>query len=229
MLFNRLRFVIFFGFLIFTTSVKAQFLMPAKMATSSFFRIGIKGGVNLARLETDGLVTLNGAVIKNQLQASLDTKQSYVGGIYARLGRKIFIEPEVLVSTKGGSIYVPGLSQTKQFTFTNIDVPVLLGVRWKIFHVMAGPVASYTLKTDTELNDLINLVTTKYTGTTAEIAAKTSLSYQVGGGIDLLGFTLDVRYEGNLSQLTNTLPIPTGITFSPKLNLYQVTLGYKIF
>ena len=199
------------------------------MATGSFFRIGIKGGVNLARLETDGLVTLNGAVIKNQLQASLDTKQSYVGGIYARLGRKIFIEPEVLVSTKGGSIYVPGLSQTKQFTFTNIDVPVLLGFRWKIFHVMAGPVASYTLKTDTELNDLINLVTTKYTGTTAEIAAKTSLSYQVGGGIDLLGFTLDVRYEGNLSQLTNTLPIPTGITFSPKLNLYQVTLGYKIF
>ena len=227
--FNRLRTIIFFGLLILTTSVKAQFLMPAKMATGNFFRIGIKGGVNLARLETDGLVTLNGAVIKDQLQASLDTKQSYVGGIYARLGRKIFIEPEVLVSTKGGSIYVPGLSQTKQFTFTNIDVPVLLGFRWKIFHVMAGPVASYTLKTDTELNDLINLVTTKYTGTTAEIAAKTSFSYQVGGGIDLLGFTLDVRYEGNLSQLTKTLPIPTGITFSPKLNLYQVTLGYKIF
>ena len=229
MLFTRLRSIIFFGLLILTTSVKAQFLMPAKMATGNFFRIGIKGGVNLARLETDGLVTLNGAVIKNQLQASLDTKQSYVGGIYARLGRKIFIEPEVLVSTKGGSIYVPGLSQTKQFTFTNIDVPILLGFRWKIFHVMAGPVASYTLKTDTELNDLINLVTTKYTGTTAEIAAKTSFSYQVGGGIDLLGFTLDVRYEGNLSQLTNTLPIPAGITFSPKLNLYQVTLGYKIF
>jgi hypothetical protein len=229
MLFTRLRSIIFFGLLILTTSVKAQFLMPAKMVSGNFFRIGIKGGVNLARLETDGLVTLNGAVIKDQLLASLDTKQSYVGGIYARLGRKIFIEPEVLVSTKGGSIYVPGLSQTKQFTFTNIDVPVLLGFRWKIFHVMAGPVASYTLKTDTELNDLINLVTTKYTGSTAEIAAKTSFSYQVGGGIDLLGFTLDVRYEGNLSQLTKTLPIPTGITFSPKLNLYQVTLGYKIF
>ncbi len=227
--FNSLCTLIFSGLLILTTSVKAQFLMPAKMATGNFFRIGIKGGVNLARLETDGLVTLNGAVIKDQLQASLDTKQSYVGGIYARLGRKIFIEPEVLVSTKGGSIYVPGLSQTKQFTFTNIDVPVLLGLRWKIFHVMAGPVASYTLKTDTELNDLINLVTTKFTGSTAEIAAKTSFSYQVGGGIDLLGFTLDVRYEGNLSQLTKTLPIPTGITFSPKLNLYQVTLGYKIF
>ena len=229
MLLTRLRSIIFFGLLILTTSVKAQFLMPAKMATGNFFRIGIKGGVNLARLETDGLVTLNGAVIKDQLLASLDTKQSYVGGIYARLGRKIFIEPEVLVSTKGGSIYVPGLSQTKQFTFTNIDVPVLLGLRWKIFHVMAGPVASYTLKTDTELNDLINLVTTKYTGTAAEIASKTSFSYQVGGGIDLLGFTLDVRYEGNLSQLTNTLPIPAGITFSPRLNLYQVTLGYKIF
>jgi len=229
MLITRLRSIIFFGLLILTTSVKAQFLMPAKMATGNFFRIGIKGGVNLARLETDGLVTLNGAVIKDQLLASLDTKQSYVGGIYARLGRKIFIEPEVLVSTKGGSIYVPGLSQTKQFTFTNIDVPVLLGLRWKIFHVMAGPVASYTLKTDTELNDLINLVTTKYTGSTAEIAAKTSFSYQLGGGIDLLGFTLDVRYEGNLSQLTNTLPIPAGITFSPRLNLYQVTLGYKIF
>jgi hypothetical protein len=73
------------------------------------------------------------------------------------------------------------------------------------------------------------MVTQKYVGTAAEIATKTSFSYQVGGGIDLLGFTLDVRYEGNLSQLTKTLPIPAGITFSPKLNLYQVTLGYKIF
>jgi len=199
------------------------------MATGSFFRIGIKGGVNLARLETDGIVTLNGAVIKDQLLASLDTKQSYVGGIYARIGRKVFIEPEVLLSTKGGSVYIPGLTQTKQFTFTNIDVPILLGFRWKFLHAMAGPVASYTLKTDTELNDLINMVTQKYVGTAAEIASKTSFSYQVGGGIDLLGFTLDVRYEGNLSQLTKTLPIPAGITFSPKLNLYQVTLGYKIF
>lgn len=227
--FNRLFTIIFLGLLILTTSVKAQFLMPAKMATGNFFRIGIKGGVNLARLQTDGIVTLNGAVIKDQLLASLDTKQSYVGGIYARLGRKIFIEPEVLLSTKGGSVYIPGLTQTKQFTFTNIDVPVLLGLRWKIFHVMAGPVASYTLKTDTELNDLINMVIKKYAGTAAEIASKASFSYQVGGGVDLLGFTLDVRYEGNLSQLTKTLPIPAGITFSPKLNLYQVTLGYKIF
>lgn len=229
MLITRLQPILFLGLLILTTTVKAQFLMPAKMATGNFFRLGIKGGVNLARLETDGLVTLNGAVIKDQLLASLETKQSYVGGLYARLGRTIFIEPEVLVSTKGGSVYIPGLSQTKQFTFTNIDVPVLLGFRWKLFHAMAGPVASYTLKTDTELNDLINMVTQKYVGTTAEIASKTSFSYQVGGGIDLLGFTLDVRYEGNLSQLTKTLPIPTGITFSPKLNLYQVTLGYKIF
>lgn len=229
MLFTRLRLIVFFGILFLSISVRAQFLMPAKMITGNFFRIGIKGGVNLARLETDGLITLNGAVIKDQLLASLETKQSYVGGIYARLGRKIFIEPEVLVSTKGGSIYIPGLSQTKQFTFTNIDVPILLGFRWKIFHVMAGPVASYTLKTDTELNDLINLVTKKYLGSVSEIATKTSFSYQVGGGIDLLGFTLDVRYEGNLSQLTKALPIPAGITFSPKLNLYQVTLGYKIF
>jgi len=229
MLLSHPRLIVFFGILIFNTSVRAQFLMPAKMVTGNFFRIGIKGGVNLARLETDGLVTLNGAVIKDQLLESLDTKQSYVGGIYARLGRKIFIEPEILVSTKGGSIFLPSLSQNKQFTFTNIDVPVLLGFRWKIFHVMAGPVASYTLKTDTELNDLINLVTKKYTGSISEIATKTSFSYQAGGGIDLLGFTLDVRYEGNLSQLTKNLPIPAGITFSPKLNLYQVTLGYKIF
>jgi hypothetical protein len=229
MIFIRLRPILFFGLLILTLSAKAQFLMPAKMVTGNFFRIGIKGGVNLARLETDGLVTLNGAVIKDQLLESLDTKQSYVGGIYARLGRKIFIEPEVLISTKGGSIYIPSLIQTKQFTFSNIDVPVLLGFRWKIFHIMAGPVASYTLKTDSELNDLINKVIQKYKISVPEIVTKTSFSYQAGGGIDLLGFTLDVRYEGNLSQLTKTLPIPAGITFSPKLNLYQVTLGYKIF
>ena len=196
------------------------------------FRLGIKGGINLASLKTNGIVTYNGATISNRIQESLETRQSYVGGIYARIGKTIFIEPEFLISAKGGRLNLLN-SITNQnvvnVSYTNFDMPILLGIRWKIFHIMAGPVASYTLTADNQLNEIMNQVTQKLGGTLGQVISRASYSYQVGGGIDLLGLTLDARYEGNLSTLSNAIPIPEGVTFSPKMDLFQVTLGYKLF
>jgi hypothetical protein len=37
------------------TSLSAQGLTPVRMVTGNFFRLGIKGGVNLTELKTEGL------------------------------------------------------------------------------------------------------------------------------------------------------------------------------
>jgi len=210
---------------------KAQFLMPAKKVTGSFFRLGIKGGVNMTSIKTDGIFQYNNTNYANLIKESLDTKQSYVGGIYARLGRTLFIEPELLVSAKGGTINLVNVVTNQNVvnvSYTNLDVPVLLGYKIGFFHIMAGPVASYTLSSDSNMEALITQINNKLGGSLGEIASRASFSYQAGAGIDLLGLTLDVRYEGNLTQLANTIPIPAGITFSPKLNVWQATLGIKI-
>ncbi|MHA8077175.1 porin family protein [Aquirufa sp. TARAVU-A1A] len=208
-----------------STQVSAQFLMPAKKITGNFFRLGIKGGVNMASLKTEGL-TYNG--LGNYVVENLNAKTGYVAGAYMRLGRKIYIEPELLVSYKNGSINVLKSLSTQSLQldikYVSLDVPILIGYRLGPLHVMAGPVASYSLNADNSIAEAIgtNL------GSLQAATTKAYFSYTAGAGIDLLGLTLDVRYEGNFTDLSKTIPLPQGVNFSQKASLWQATLGMKI-
>ncbi|MEY4955592.1 MAG: hypothetical protein RI981_1677 [Bacteroidota bacterium] len=219
-------FLLLFGSLSgISTQVSAQFLMPAKKITGNFFRLGIKGGVNMASLKTEGL-TYNG--IGNYVVENLNAKTGYVAGAYMRLGRKIFVEPELLVSYKNGSINVLKSLSTQSLQldikYVSLDVPILVGYRLGPLHVMAGPVASYSLNADNSIAEAIgtNL------GSLQSATTKAYFSYTAGAGIDLLGLTLDVRYEGNFTDLSKTIPLPQGVNFSQKASLWQATLGMKI-
>ena len=210
---------------LFASRASAQFLMPVKKVTGNFFRLGIKGGVNMASLKTEGL-TYNG--LSNYVVENLNAKTGYVAGAYMRLGRKIYIEPELLVSYKNGSINVLKSLSTQSLQldikYVSLDVPILIGYRLGPLHVMAGPVASYSLNADNSIAEAIgtNL------GSLQAATTKAYFSYTAGAGIDLLGFTLDVRYEGNFTDLSKTIPLPQGVNFSQKASLWQATLGMKI-
>ena len=65
-------------------------------------------------------------------------------------------------------------------------------------------------------------------GTLSNAVTNAYFSYTAGAGIDLLGFTLDVRYESNLTDLSKTIPLPSGVNFSQKASSFQATLGMKI-
>jgi hypothetical protein len=220
------RFILLVGCLISISSgVSAQFLMPVKKVTGNFFRLGFKGGVNMATLKTEGL-TYNG--LGNYVVENLNAKTGYVAGAYMRLGRKIYIEPELLVSYKNGSINVLKSLSTQSLQldikYVSLDVPILIGYRLGPLHVMAGPVASYSLNSDNTISEAIgaNL------GSLQAATTKAYFSYTAGAGIDLLGLTLDVRYEGNFTDLSKTIPLPQGVNFSQKASLWQATLGMKI-
>ena len=108
------------------------------------FTLGIRGGVNLAQLKTDFKTQSFG----DNLQQSLDTKLGYVGGIYARIGKKFFIQPELIFSAKGGSINVlksGSTTQTFDIEYTNFDIPLLLGVKAGPIRINAGPMASFKI------------------------------------------------------------------------------------
>ncbi|MCL6101574.1 MAG: hypothetical protein M1292_03675, partial [Bacteroidetes bacterium] len=51
--------------------------------------------------------------------------------------------------------------------------------------------------------------------------------YQLGAGVDVLMFTLDVRYEWGLSKSFDTTNL--GSNFTSKGNTFTVSLGFKIF
>ncbi len=209
---------------VFVAPIRAQLLMPVRKATGNFFRFGIKGGVSLTNLTLDGL-TVDG--VSDYVAKSMAAKNGYVGGVYARLGRRVFFQPELLAGIKYAKVNVLnaalGLDKKVEIGYTSVDIPLMLGYRLGPLHVMAGPVASYSVTPNTTFSQLKAL-----NGTLSDAATNAYFSYTAGAGIDLLGFTLDVRYESNLTDLSKTIPLPSGVNFSQKASSFQATLGMKI-
>lgn len=190
------------------------------------FTFGIRGGVNFSQLKTDSQQSV-GVNIKQ----SLDTKTGYVGGIYARIGTKIFLQPELIFSAKGGSINVlpqnGTTTQTVAIEYTNLDVPLLIGFKFGPLRLNAGPVASFKIS-DKGLNDELK----KYSSNVGESFKNASYGYQAGAGVDLGSFCLDLRYEGSLSDISSgdfKDNLMNKVNFSQRSNLWQVTLGLKLF
>jgi Outer membrane protein beta-barrel domain len=207
------------------------------------FMVGIKGGANLStlsmgnflttRYNTNGVPMLNynGQVVSDNLRQSLDSQTGYAGGVFMRFGRNLYIQPELLFSTKRATFEVvkndrpdrPTIEEVST-TINTIDLPVLIGLKGGPFRINAGPVASLRVGQNQSYREAIQQYTA---GSANDALAQTMWGYQVGGGIDLGRLSLDVRREGMLSDLasiqTDNAPL------RQKLNSWQVTVGLKIF
>jgi hypothetical protein len=185
------------------------------------FQLGIKGGVNVSKIYTDE------GSFKNNFNESLDTKTGYSFGAYARFGKKLYLQPEVMFATKGGKIdVVPlggGSPVSVNIKTSNIDIPILVG--YKLFNrlrINAGPVASIKINEDGKFLDELKAVTAN----PDEAFEKSTFGYQAGVGIKLLGFDIDLRKDGSLSDVSSKQF--DGNQFSQRLSGWQLTIGRKI-
>lgn len=184
--------------------------------------VGIKGGVNLTNIYTDA------GSLSNNVKESLDSRTGFVFGVWGRVGQKVFLQPEVLVASRGGEVEIQpsggGNSQFVDIKYTNLDIPVLIGFRpVKFLRVMAGPVATLKLNEDKKLRDALG----DYTSNTGDIFKNATYGYQVGVGVNLLGFELDLRKDGSLSDI-NINQFAGDPQFSQRANGWQLTLAKKI-
>lgn len=194
----------------------------AQESKGSIFSLSLKGGVNLSSIETKA------SSFSNFIDQNKEQTQGFVFGASARLGRKFFIQPEVLVSQKGGNFGVkaPNVNASYDLKFTSVDVPILFGLRLGRLHFLGGPVAGYRVQENEAVRDALK---TYYSYVkTGDVLSKSTLSYQVGAGITLLGLTLDVRYEGGLTNLLKDLNLPSNIQLEQRPSLIQATLGFKL-
>jgi hypothetical protein len=188
-----------------------------KHSRADYFRIGIKGGVNLSSVKVASL------------SANLENKTGYQLGAFARIGRTVFFQPEVYFAAKEVNVDVLNSLTTNQgvvgFSQKSLDVPLLLGVKLGPLRVMAGPVATYAISASTNPDAAVK---SYFSGTTQEIINRSSFSYQAGVGFDILNLSLDLRYEGAMSELKNTVAVPNGFNYSQKPSYYQATIGFRI-
>jgi hypothetical protein len=214
----------------------------------SKFAFGIKGGINLSKLSMGDVFTTryddlgnpylgyDGKQVKDNLKSSLDTKTGYVGGIYARFGRTLFLQPEILVSTKGGAFEIIKhdnnipVTQTVKIKYSNIDVPLLIGLKGGPLRILAGPVTSFRIGDNQRLRDALQ----RYTSSNFNDAmAEATFGYQFGAGLDIGKISLDVRKEGSFTNISS-FPSSNGEAshasdVKQKMKSWQVTLGIRLF
>lgn len=165
---------------------------------------GLKGGINY---------NSNGQVFDNVAMAAQDPDKAmgYHFGFYAKQDfEKWYIRPE-LFYTKTSSNY-----EIAKFDMQKLDLPVLVGVKFgSVFSVFGGPSVQYIL--DTKLEDI----------SLSNVANALTLGLNVGVGVQISNFGVDLRYERGLSQneadfvgvggMIDTRPDQIILSFSVKL------------
>ncbi len=177
-------------------------LMAGTITAQPIFDLGLKGGFNCSKI----------SLSHSDYNESTITKMHY--GAFARLGiSKIFIQPEVYFTKKGGEFKLKDVSS--KFDYSAVDVPVLLGFKFldvKTFslHAMAGPVFGFV--TDKKID------TSEFS---KEYFEDNYCGIQYGIGADILFLTIDLRMEQG-SKVFEQLNV------KGKNNNFMVTVGIKL-
>ncbi len=192
------------------------------------FTFGLKAGVNYSELVYNSLSVSNGNAF--DLSTSNGRGWGLAAGGFFRVGRTIFIQPEIMFSQKGGRYMIGktgGTVNARQvdIKFSNIDFPVLVGVKIaRVFRINAGPVITFSTSDNGNLGDTFD----QYSGD-RNYFKKGLIGYQAGVGLDIGKFVFDLRYEGNVRDVIRidfVNPSNQG-QFLSKSNLFQATVGFK--
>jgi hypothetical protein len=188
--------------------LSAMLLIAASISASAQFSLGVKGGVNFSKINTDNL--------------GESTKTGYQAGLFARFGGGVYLQPEVYLSSTGGKFN--SSSATGNYSgdvkFTNLNVPLLLGFKFGEknlnFRVMGGPI--YTSILDKKQSYSAN-----FGAAYADFGnyKNSTLGYQAGAGVDIGAITADLRYEGDLTDIDRN--------YGQRQNLWALSVGFKFF
>ena len=173
---------------------------------------GPKIGVNLSSMTTSP-----GVAISDQLKTGYDL------GAFLRIGSKCYFQPELLYSTSGVKFSNVPVGSPSNIDLHSINVPLMFGARLvnlKVanIRVLGGPVASFLVDKSVDYNGAASA--------TKEISFKDSKwGLQAGVGVDILMFTLDVRYNFDFNkQVSQQIS-----DFDWSRQAVNISLGWKLF
>lgn len=179
-------------------------------------------------------LTVNAGDIKNNLKSNL------LIGAFVRIGKKIYVQPEVNWLTQGSVFRYPTVSLNgtnlspveQEIKLSTIQIPLSLG-----FKLIDLKVVNIRIHGGATANYIMNKTITT-TGVEASIDPLKESDiedwqwmYQVGAGVDVLMFAVDFKYMGGINDLIKGEVEIDNVnhTISSKSNLFVVTLGWKIF
>jgi len=194
---------------IFTTIVVAAIALNfASAQIIPSFQFGVKGGINIASLESSASATF-----------SSSNQAGYLGGIWARVGAAgLNFQPEMYVTSKDVDITTQG-GGTTSAKFTSLDVPLLVGIKIGAFGVGArfytGPLVSFALDKNQNLGGAVDKAfSLDY--------KDQNFAWQLGAGLDIKQISIDLRAEAGITEQTY------GYNHT-RVNLFNVSVAYSLF
>jgi hypothetical protein len=167
------------------------------LSAFSQLEFGVKGGLNLTN------IMLDMETVDYKIKSNPGSQIGYhVGGLMRASLFGIFFQPELVFTSIATEYTVTDLNTTideiaKQ-RIGRIDIPLLFGAKLGTLRLGVGPIASFIVSNETNLSDLTGYETTLKSAT---------IGYQLAAGLDIWKVGLDIRYEGNLSQLGDHIEV----------------------
>jgi hypothetical protein len=185
--------------------LSAALLVTISFSTQAQFSLGIKGGVNYSSINSDNLKS--------------STVAGYQAGLFARIGGGLYLQPEVYLSSSGGEFTSSDNNYTGNVKFTNLNIPVLVGLKFGPknlnFRVMAGPEYISVLSQNDNLSANFNNAYNNF----GNAYKSNMLGYQAGAGVDLGALSVDLRYQGDFDNYNSA--------YNQKQNLWALSVGFK--
>ncbi len=193
-------------------------LCMAVVSFGGIFDLGVKAGMNSSKF------TLKQSI--DDLKA--DAKAGYEYGAFMRVGGKhLYFQPEVNFVTKNSTASFTTTSGTSTTTtikttkYSAVQVPLLAGFKFldikaASLHLITGPAISFAPKATIE-------------DVKSELDNKSAWTWQLGAGVDLLIFSVNLRYEWGLTDFTlnNSIENIKNTVFKDG-KTFTISLGIRI-
>ncbi len=172
-------------------------------ASAQLFQYGIKGGINFSTLKMEDITGISDGTDVYNLVTGESVRGYQIGAMARVKVAMVYVQPELYFAVTGGSVeqvMENGATELLDVQFNRIDIPLLVGVKFGPARINVGPVGSAVVGSKNELQDLFSDLETVSSGLT--------WGFQAGVGIDVMKkLTLDVRYEGSLSQYGDSFTV----------------------
>ena len=206
--------------------------------TEAQIKYGLRGGVSSSQLTLDKAIevtTADNPDTKLRMEAKRAKVGLHFGGMLQATIAGMYIQPELLIVSTGGEVEVTEIAEDGQKIgstiadqrFMRLDIPVVAG--WKVGPARfgLGPVASFNLSGNDELQKIIEERVGDGTAAEEKLTAA-SWAVQLDAGLNVLGIlALDVKYEFGLSKLGSGVEIgDQNYNFTQRNNQLIFSVGY---
>lgn len=200
--------------------VASFFLVQA--ADAQLFNWGLKAGLGFSSIQISDVTGIDDGQDVYDLVTG-DGVMGYHLGLQTRIKiAMIYVQPELYWNAGGGSIEQVvdgGVTEILNVKFNRIDIPVLVGAKLGPVRLNIGPMASLVVGENSDFQVL---------QADAELYKNAfTWAWQGGIGVDLWKLSLDIRYEGPLSDLSRVIPETlTPYTLDPRPKQWLFSVGY---